>query len=294
MVPDLLRSYDGFLLDVDGVLVRDAEPIGGAVAALAALSNAGRVLLLTNNSTRSRRQHAERLSQLGFAVRPDQVLCSSYLAAKYLRDAHESLSLLVIGEDGLRDELLAAGHRLADTDAPDAVVVGMDRDISYDALASALAALRGGAWLVATNEDRTFPTPDGPVPGAGAMVGALRGMGFMPDVVIGKPSPIAFRMALEALGFPPERVVMIGDRLETDVLGGQTAGLDTALVLSGISSREEIDGRGIGPTWIAEDLAALVRGDATGPASRQRGTVSTDACAGISAPSTMSRTEVSP
>ena len=261
-----LNAYDVYLLDVDGVLVRDSEPIGGAAAALADLNDAGRVLLLTNNSTRSRTQHAERLVRLGFGVRVDQVLSSSYLAAEYLRDTHDLASVWVIGEDGLRDELVAAGHRLADRpEVADAVVVGMDRQITYDAIADGLRALRSGARFVAVNEDATFPTPNGVQPGAGAMVGALRGMGFSPGVVIGKPSPIAFDIALRRLDVAPERVVMIGDRLETDILGGRDAGLDTAFVLSGISTREEMDGLGIRPTWIAEDLAALVRGDAIAP-----------------------------
>ena len=167
-------------------------------------------------------------------------------------------------------------------DAADALVVGMDRDLTYDKLASALVALRRGARFIATNEDETFPTPNGPLPGAGAMVGALRGMGFVPDVVIGKPSPIAFRMALDAFDLSAKRVVMIGDRLETDILGAHAAGLDTALVLSGISSCEDIGRHGIRPTWIADDLAALVRGDVirSEPTSREGGpTVGLDSSA---------------
>ena len=266
MADRLIDAYDAYLLDVDGVLVRDSAPISSAAAALASLNEAGRVCLLTNNSTRSRRQHAEQLVRLGFDVRTDQVLSSSYLAAEYLRDAHGLASVWVIGERGLRDELLAAGHRLADRpEVADTVVVGMDRGISYGALADGLRALRSGARFIATNEDATFPTPGGVQPGAGAMVGALRGMGFSPSAVIGKPSPIAFRMALRALGASSERVVVIGDRLETDIQGGHDAGLDTVLVLSGISSREDIDAFRIRPTWIAEDLAALVRGVVSRP-----------------------------
>ena len=258
-----LDSYDAFLLDVDGVLVRDSEAINGAVAAFARLNEVGAVHLLTNNSARSREQHAKRLVRIGFDVRAEQLLPASYLAAEYLRDEHEATPVWPIGEDGLRDELLAAGHRLADRpEEADAIVAGMDRGITYDVLVDALTALRSGARFIAANEDATFPTPNGPLPGAGAMVGALRGMGFTPDVVIGKPSAIAFRMALARLAVPRERVVMIGDRLETDILGGRNAGIDTALVLSGISSAEDVERTGIRPSWIAEDLAALVRCEA--------------------------------
>jgi len=262
MTDAFLSRYDAFLLDVDGVLVRDVEPIGGAVDALARLQDLGCVYLLTNNSTRSRAQHAERLSRSGFSISSDRVLPSSYLAAEYLSDTLGAISIWTIGEEGLRNELAAAGHRLADApDAVDALVVGMDRGLTYDGLASAFVALRCGARFIAANEDGTYPTPNGLRPGAGAMVGALRGMGFAPDVVIGKPSPIAFRMALARLALPRERVVMIGDRLETDILGGRDAGIDTALVLSGISSTEDVERTGIRPTWIAEDLAALSHGE---------------------------------
>ncbi len=265
-----LECYDAYLLDVDGVLVRDSEPIDGAVAAFARLDEVGAVRLLTNNSARSREEHAKRLARIGFDVRPEQLLPSSYLAAEYLREAHGTASVWPIGEEGLRDELLAAGHRTADRpEEADALVVGMDRGLTYDVLADGLTALRNGARFIATNEDATFPVPGGVRPGAGAMVGALRGMGFAPDVVVGKPSPIAFRMALDRLGAEPQRVVVIGDRLETDIVGGRDAGLDTAFVLSGVSTREDAERLGVRPTWVAEDLAALVRGEAIGPVAKE-------------------------
>ncbi len=263
-----LRCYDAYLLDVDGVLVRDSEPIEGALEAFARLNEVGPVLLLTNNSAKSREQHAERLARIGFDIRTEQLLPASYLAAEYLREARGTASVWPIGGEGLRGELLAAGHRLADRpEEADAIVVGMDRGISYDVLAKGLVALRSGARFIATNEDATFPVPGDVLPGAGAMVGALRGMGFAPEVVIGKPSPIAFRMALDRLDTEPQRVVMIGDRLETDIVGGRDAGLATALVLSGISTREDAERLGVRPTWIAEDFAALVRGAGIGPAA---------------------------
>lgn len=266
MTHPFLEAYDVFLVDIDGVLVRGAEPIPDAPAAVAELVDAGRVLLLTNNSTRSRAQHAARLCELGFPIEPDQILPSSYLAATHLRDEYGSLSVWVVGEQGLRDELTAAGHSLASSpEGAAALVVGMDRAIDYDGLAAALAALQGGARFIATNEDRTFPVPGAVLPGAGAMVGALRGMGFAPDVVIGKPSPIAYRIVLRDLDVDPKRVVMIGDRLETDIAGGIAAGIATALVLSGISALEDVDRSGIRPTWVVDDIAALVRGEATRP-----------------------------
>jgi arabinose operon protein AraL len=262
MTEPFLDRYDAFLVDVDGVLVRGCEPVDGSVAALARLAEAGRVLLLTNNSTRSRRQHADRLARAGFDVPPEWILPTSYLAARYLLHRLGAVAVWILGEEGLRQELAEAGHRFAKRpEAADAVVVGMDRAVDYDGLADAYRALASGAHFVATNEDGTYPVPGGFLPGAGAMVGALRGMGFVPDVVIGKPSTAGFEMAVRELEVPAHRVVMFGDRLETDILGGRNAGIDTALVLTGVSTQAEIATSGIDPTWIFADLAAAAELD---------------------------------
>jgi len=260
---DLLARYRGFLIDIDGVLVRGGKPIPGAADALDNLSKRGSVVLLTNNSTRSRVRHVENLRTLGFDIDPDGLLSSSYLAAEHLRRGGETLRVWVLGEEGLREELQQAGHRLASAPAEaEALVVGMDRSITYETLANALTALRAGAQFIATNEDGTFPAEDGFLPGAGAMVGALRGMGFAPDAVIGKPSPLAFRAALMQAGSDISQAAMIGDRLETDIAGAHASGIDTVLVLSGVAGRDDIDRSGIRPTWIAEDLAAFADGRA--------------------------------
>jgi len=260
MTVEFLHRYDAYLVDVDGVLLRGSEPIAGSIDALTRLAETGRVLLLTNNSTRSRGQHADRLAQLGFRIPPEWILPTSYLAARYLLDRFGPMSTWVLGEAGLRQELVDAGHALAEQpEEAGALVVGMDRQLDYDRLTAAYRALAAGARLVATNEDGTYPVPGGFHPGAGAMVGALRGMGFTPDAIIGKPSRIAYEMALHTLDLPPERVVMIGDRLETDILGGRHAGLDTALVLSGVASSEDLQTTAERPTWIFDNLAASIR-----------------------------------
>lgn len=255
------RTYDAYLVDVDGVLTRGAHALPGAADALRMLCSRGRTLLLTNNSTRSRRELASHLVALGFDVASDDVLPTSTLAAEYLLGAVGPSALWVLGEAGLRDELAAAGHSLA-LRPRDAqwVVVGMDRNLTYEKLNDALQALRGGALLLATNEDATFPTRDGVVPGAGAVVGALRGMGFAPEAVMGKPSRHAFEIARRALDVSADRILVVGDRLDTDVAGGNAAGMDTALVLTGVSTRLDARDGGIRPTWIAADLAAAAMG----------------------------------
>ena len=262
MKPWNLNDYGAFLLDVDGVLVHDSQPIEGAVEAFHALQSAGQVLILTNNSTRSRQQHAERLSSLGFSVRPSEIISSSFVVAETLRELYGSTIVWPIGEGGLSEELLVSGHRIASR-PEDAqwVVAGMDRSIDYRKLTDGLRALNAGARLAATNQDGTYPTPEGPAPGAGAIVGALRGMGFDPDVDVGKPASTSYDIAMGLTKAEPAKVLMIGDRLETDILGGRQSGLDTLLVLTDISREPEIEESGIHPTWIADSLAAIIAGD---------------------------------
>ena len=261
-----LFRYGAFLLDVDGVLVRGSRPIEGAARGLRRLQERGRTMLLTNNSSRSRSEHAERLKQFGFPVAPEDVLPSSYIAASYLSARFGPVSFWVVGEAGLEAELRLAGHHPADSPSTaDWVVAGIDWSINYETLADALCALIAGARLLGTNADPTFPAPDGLLPGAGAILGALEGMGFRPDAVIGKPSQIAFQTALDHIGAEPGAVLMIGDRLETDITGGAQAGMDTALVFTGIADRATVARSAIRPTWTAESLAALARGNLASP-----------------------------
>jgi phosphoglycolate/pyridoxal phosphate phosphatase family enzyme len=253
--------YRAFLLDIDGVLVRGTTPIEGAAAALDRLRGHGRCLFLTNNSSRSRVGLADRLTSLGFTVDVDDVVPSSFIAARHLASIASEVTFWLVGERGLDEELRLAGHRPAARPEDAAwVVAGIDRDVTYETLARALRALRAGARLLATNIDPTFPSAGGPLPGAGAIVGALEGMGFPAEIVVGKPSPIAFRVALGRLAVDPASVLMIGDRLETDILGATDAGLGTALVLSGVADHPDPAASGIRPMWIAETLSDLAAG----------------------------------
>jgi NagD protein len=256
------EAYDVFFVDVDGVLVHDSEPIDGAPEAFRALRGMGDVFVLTNNSTRSRAQHASRLAKLGFDVTVSEVVSSSYVVAEWLKGLRGATTVWPVGEAGLTEELVTAGHRIAKT-PEDAqwVVAGMDRSIDYRKLFNALRALRAGARLAATNEDATYPTPEGPMPGAGAIVGALRGMGFSPSVNVGKPECYAYDIASELANVDKRRILMIGDRLETDILGGNRCGIDTLLVLSGISSAGDIASSGIYATWVSDSLVTVISGD---------------------------------
>lgn len=253
-----IERYRAFLVDLDGVLVRGSEPIPGAVTALERLRRVGSAVIFSNNATRSRRTFARRLIELGFGVEPEMIVNSAYVVAQYLRKRAGPSSVFMIGEAGLHEELEGAGHQIVGPEDARFLVTGMDRGLTYEKLAQALRALRGGARYIATNADPTFPTPQGPVPGAGAVVGAMRGMGYPPEEIVGKPSHIAFEVALEAAeGCEADECLLIGDRLETDVQGALNSGIDAVLVLTGVTSPEELEESEIRPTWVVEDIAAL-------------------------------------
>ncbi len=252
-----MELYQGFVLDIDGVVVRGGRLLPGAPEAIARLRALGRIAFLTNNSTRPASEVAQRLTTLGVEVTEDEILTSSWIAGTLLRRLDGQAAVFVLGEAGLEVELTRAGHRLTDPDEAKWVVAGMDRGITYDRLASALKALRNGASFLATNTDPTFPSEQGESPGAGATIGALGGMGFMPDRIAGKPERIAFDLALERLGVPRSDVLVIGDRLETDILGAENAEIDSALVLSGVTSEETLGRATVHPTWVYPSLEAL-------------------------------------
>lgn len=256
-----LNHYRAFLVDIDGVVVRGGEVLPGATEAIHILRQHGQVLFLTNNSTQSRRGTAARLAGVGLPVGEEEVIPSSYVAAQYLRERFGRVRYWYIGEEGIAEEMELAGHVPSSPTEAEWIVVGVDRQLTYEKLRLALRGLLSGARLIATNRDPTFPTPEGLVPGAGAVVGALTGMGFPPEVVVGKPSPIAFQVALNVIGVAPQEALMIGDRVDTDVAGAKGAGLDAALVLSGVTESADVQKWSIQPDWIAKDISSLARGE---------------------------------
>ena len=257
------------LLDMDGVVWRDAQPLGDLPAIFAQIAALNlQVVFITNNATRSVAQYVARLQSLGVPVKPEQVLNSALAAAHALQEAFpRGARVHVLGEGGLRDTLAEAGFRIADTEGkgegesqprPDAVVVALDRECTYAKLREATLHIRAGALFIGTNPDRTFPTPAGLVPGAGAIIAALEAATDRPARIVGKPQPLLFHMALERLGIAPAEALVVGDRLETDIAGGQAAGCRTALVLSGVTTQAQAMAWEPAPDLIAPDLAAVV------------------------------------
>jgi 4-nitrophenyl phosphatase len=265
-LPPHLVNIRAAILDMDGVLWRGSQPIGDLADIFRRIASLGwRILLATNNATRSPEQYLERFRSYGVFLEPWQVLNSAQAAAIYLKQHYpQGGTVYVIGEEGLISALSEAGfHHSTDrplelVPPPLAVVSAMDRGLTYEKLRTATLLIRRGAPYIATNPDVTFPTPDGLVPGAGSIVAALEASSGVKAIVMGKPAPEMYRVALERLGTTPQETLVVGDRLETDIAGGQALGYPSGLVLSGVTTLAMAHAWKPPLDIIAKDLAALV------------------------------------
>lgn len=257
----LLTTIKSLLIDMDGVLYRGMAPIPGAKAFLAFCEAQGiDYLLFTNNSTLTPEQYVAKLAGMGIEVGPEQIFTSAQATAMYLPTVLERGSAVyMIGQDGLRTALLQSGYRLVHTKHADAVVVGMDVQVTYEQMRVATLAIRGGAIFVGTNPDVTFPSEEGIVPGNGAILAAIEVSCDAKPLIVGKPEKPIFDIALARLGAEAHDTAMIGDRPETDILGGQRAGLKTIFVTSGVAGVDALSAWNLEPDWIYDDLAALHR-----------------------------------
>ena len=258
---NVLDLYDSFVFDLDGVLYIQNEPISSGIAFANRVSFAGKQrLFLTNNSKYTRADYRDKLSRLGVSgVKEEEILTSAYAAVFFLKKNRDikGKSAFALGGLGLREELKSAGMTVLEGDAgrgADFVLVGWDTELTFDRLKNAVLAVNAGAEFIATNDDATFPAPDGLWPGAGAIVAAVERATGRTPVIVGKPHRYMMDIALARLGGPSERTVLIGDRLETDVLGGRRAGIKTALVLTGVSKREDVERSELQPDHVLESL----------------------------------------
>ena len=255
----LVDPYDAILLDLDGVLYRWPEPIPGAPEAVRRLRDAGKgIAFVTNNSSRTPTQVAERLAAVGIEAEPDEVVTSA-LATATLLDERGVSSAFVIGEEGLRSALVEAGIRLVDGrgDGPvGAVVIGFDRSADYAKLRDGAVLVEEGAALIASNPDPSFPAPGGEAwPGAGALLAAVEMTTGVKGEVVGKPEPPLLRRALERAG--GGRPLVVGDRLDTDIAGATRLGWDSALVLTGSTTRDDLERSRWSPTFVVDSVADL-------------------------------------
>jgi 4-nitrophenyl phosphatase len=256
---DWLANIRGLILDMDGVLWRGDEALLDMPAFFAQAEALGlKVTLATNNATRSVPQYLEKLSRYGAALHPDQVVNSPMAAAYYLSRKHPNGgNVFVVGESGLHDTLAEKGFLHAEENVL-AVVAGLDRHITYTKLSKAASLIRSGVEFVGTNPDKTFPSPSGLTPGAGSVLAFIEAASDVSPVIAGKPEPFMFDLAIARMRLEPSETLAVGDRLDTDILGGQKAGCRTAAVLSGVSSLEEINAWSPPPDLVLEDLSGLL------------------------------------
>jgi len=258
----LVSGYDLVAFDLDGVVYLIDRPIAGAAEAVERLRAEGvPVAYATNNASRRAADVAALLTGMGVSASPDEVLTSAGAAAAVLAERLPAgAPVLVVGAEALRAEVRDAGLTVVESaeDKPAAVVQGYGPDVGWKILAEAALAVRAGAMWVATNTDRTLPSPRGPLPGNGSLVAVLRtALDREPDLVVGKPEPALFTTAANLTG--AKHPLVVGDRLDTDIQGAVGAGMDSLLVLTGVSGPADLlvaspDRR---PTYVTADLAGL-------------------------------------
>jgi 5'-nucleotidase len=271
-------AIDTYLMDMDGVLVHQDQPIPGADLFLKRLHDTGhRFLLLTNNSSYTPRDLAARLTSSGLPVPPQAIWTSALATAQFLDSQRPQGSAYVLGEAGLTTALHQVGYVLSDRE-PDYVVVGETQAYSQEAITRAIRLIAGGARFIATNPDPTGPAPAGPQPATGAVAALLAKATGVRPYFVGKPNPLMLRAGLRAIEAHSEATVLIGGRMDTDIVAGMEAGLQTILVLSGSTSRAQADRYPFLPTRIVDTVADLTdtirdRDQVPGDGSSQNGLV---------------------
>ncbi len=257
MFPNPLHAL---LFDMDGVLYRGQTLLPSVRDVIAYCQQHDLPFAtITNNATRTRQQYEEKLHALGLPIRGEQVFTSAIITNMWLRQHYpQGTPVYAIGMRGLLDELFGDGYFVPEQQQPQLVVQGADFELTYERLKLGCLAIRSGATYIATNPDRTFPTESGLVPGAGAISAALVAATGVEPRVLGKPQPAMFETALAMLGGAPASTLVIGDRLDTDIAGARAAGIPAALVLTGVTTRAELEASSLQPDLVLNDLTELL------------------------------------
>ena len=252
------KPVESWLTDMDGVLVHEGEPIPGAPEFIKRLRESGKpFLILTNNSIYTARDLQARLTRMGFDVPESSIWTSALATAQFLSDQRPGGSAYVIGEAGLTTALHSVGYILSNME-PDYVVLGETRTYSFTAITTAIRLILDGARFICTNPDPTGPSNEGVLPAVGSVAALISKATNVEPYFVGKPNPMMMRSALNTINAHSETTAMIGDRMDTDVLCGLEAGLETILVLSGISTRSEVDRFPYRPSRVVDSVADLI------------------------------------
>ena len=259
MIQSTFPGVKALIIDMDGVLWKEEHPIGDLPAIFKRIQQMGlKAIFATNNSTRTVEKYVERLHQFGIEVDPDQIVTSSIATAHLLKNRYpDGGPVFIVGEIGLIETLKNNGFTQQDENVL-AVVAGMDTTATYAKLSQATLLIHAGAAFYATNPDSTFPTPRGPAMGAGGLIAAIETSSGVKPIIAGKPFTPMMNLILEKLNLAPDEILAVGDRLNTDIQAGKNIGCKTALVLTGISTREEAEALDSPPDIIAADFATLI------------------------------------
>lgn len=262
--PVAIRDAEAFIFDMDGVLYRGMQALPGVNEMFDALEARGRkYLLATNNSMATPAEYVERMAAYGVRVDEAHIQTSATATRDFLRrELPGNAKILVVGMPALVVQLTTGTDFVVTDDADDdiaAVVAGLDQTFTYEKLTRATTAIRGGARFIATNADATLPVENGVLPGAGSIIAAIATASGRQPMVVGKPETLMMTTGVAQLGAHASRTIMIGDRLDTDILAAQRAGLATALVLTGVATREDLAGSEVVPDYVFTNLPAMTR-----------------------------------
>lgn len=249
-----MKKYKGYLIDLDGTMYKGTERIEAASDFVKRLQTKQiPYLFVTNNSSRTPEQVAEKLRRFDIPADATLVFTSSQATAHYIYEQKKDASVYVIGEEGLHTALKEKGFRYAEEHA-DFVVMGIDREINYEKLAVACLAVRNGAQFISTNADVALPTERGLMPGNGAFTSVIAVSTQTPPIFIGKPESIIMEQALKVLGMDQKDTLMVGDNYDTDIMAGMNAGIDTLLVHTGVTTKDLLAGYGRKPDYVIDSL----------------------------------------
>jgi NagD protein len=252
------REINSWLMDMDGVLVHEEQALPGAADFINTLRDRDMpFLVLTNNSIYTRRDLAARLRTSGLEVPEESIWTSALATAGFLEDQRPGGTAFVIGESGLTTALYSSGYTMTER-SPDYVVLGETRTYSFERITSAIRLINGGARFIATNPDPTGPSPDGALPATGSVAALISRATGVDPYYVGKPNPLMMRSALNAIDAHSETTAMIGDRMDTDIVAGLEAGLHTILVLTGVTTRPEIERFPYRPSQVLDGVGDLV------------------------------------
>ncbi len=255
-------NIKALIIDMDGVLWHGNRPLPGLNEFFSILRNQNiKFVLATNNATQTPDQYVEKLGHMGVVVAHSEVLTSAVATSNYLAETYspQSTRVFVIGETGITTPLNELGFQLTALDDISAhiVVCGLDKSLTWNKLATAALNLQNGAEFFATNGDTTLPTEQGFVPGNGATIAALKKSTGISPTVIGKPETNMYNQALQIMDISPAETLVIGDRLDTDILGAVNCNIRSVMLLTGISNQQDIDAADYGPDWVMQDLNEL-------------------------------------